>query len=145
MYYEFWIALSNAKIEEIIDSTKSIKNKLLIGFVNYYMRNLIFSENMNWIISTTQVYIETKIKRKLFETMNKVNLNTFLLSAIKFGWEDNRSYKEKTKRSLINNKLNLLLLKWIIDKIYPQRYEKLNSFKYRKDIQEIKMIQYTEF
>ena len=121
MYYEFWIALSDAKIEEVIYSTKSIKNKLLIGFLNDAWRNLIFWNlwNMNWIIFDYQVYIVSKNEKNLFETRNKVNLNTFLISAIKFSWEDNRSYKEKTKRSMINNnKLNLLLLKWIIDKIH---------------------------
>ena len=61
------------------------------------------------------------MKKIIFETKNKVNINTFLLSAIKLGWEDNRSYKEEIKRWVINNnKLNLLLLKLIIDEICPE-------------------------
>ena len=49
-----------------------------------------------------------------------MNLNTFLLSNIKFGQEDNRSYKEKAKRWITNNRaLNLLLLERIIDEMCP--------------------------
>ena len=88
---------------------------------------------MNWIISTTQVYFVSKNEKNLFETRNKVNLNTFLLSTIKFGWEDNKSYKEKTKRLMINNnKINLLLLIQIIDEIYPQRYAEAELFQEQK-------------
>ena len=119
----FWKALYYSKIVENICLTTSIKKKIFIGFVNDVWRNLIFWNlwNINRIIFDYQVYILSKNKKNLFETRNKVNLNTFLLSAIKFGWEDNRSYKEKTKRSMINNnKLNLSLHKQIIDEIYAE-------------------------
>ena len=61
------------------------------------------------------------MKKIIFETKNKVNFNTFLLSAIRFGREDKSSYKKKNKRwDINNNKINLLLLNRIIDEIYTE-------------------------
>ena len=57
-----------------------------------------------------------------------MNLNTFLLSVIKFGQEDNRSYKEKTKRWVINNRVqNYYFLSELLIK-YMQRQTESELF-----------------
>ena len=85
--------------------------------------------------------MKQKLKRNLFEVMNKVNLNIFILTVIKLSIKNNRSYNEKIKRWVINNRtLNLLLLKWIIDKIYPKTYRNWTLSNSDKDIKDIEVI-----
>ena len=141
----FWIALSNAKIEEIICLTTSIKKEVSIGFVNDVERNIIFHEiSENWFNYFRQLKctFEQIMKRIVFETRSLVNLNTFLLSIIKFCWENNSSYKEKTKRWVNNNReLNLLLLKQITDEIYAETNRIWTLLSSENNTQEIKVIQ----
>ena len=66
--------------------------------------------------------MQQRMKRIVFETMNKVNFNTSLLSTIKFDWESKMSYKGKIKKWVINKReINWLLLNRIIDKIYSEK------------------------
>ena len=77
-----------------------------------------------------------------------MNLNTFLLFTIKFSWEDNRSYKEKTKRWVINNReLNLLFLERIIDGIYQETYRSLTLLSSEVTFNKLKLFntKYKEF
>ena len=83
------------------------------------------------------------MKRNLFEVMIRVIFNIFILSAIKLSVKNNRSYNEKTKRWMINNsKLNLLLLKQIIDEKYQEICRNWTLSNSENDIQEINVIQY---
>ena len=140
----FWVVLSEAKIEGVTGLKASIKKKIFIGFVNDVRRNLILW-NMNWIIFDNSSLHCNKERRELYskQGIKWISIPSYSLQLNSVEKIIGVIKKEKIKRWTINSReVNLLLLKQIIDEIYPETFRNRTLSSSKNDIQEIEAIQY---